>query len=166
MTTIPNTRAELALMVPDMGVFIELGVAAGKSAEAFLEANPFIEYIGIDRWSDHHNEQEMEQAKRIIFSRNGSIIRSTFADAVFDIADEYADLIYVDGYAHTGQEGGETLEQWWPKLKPGGIFSGHDYDSEYPQTVAAVDAFVQRHGLELNVIIEKPNCSWWVKKPA
>ena len=75
--------------------------------------------------------------------------------------------IYIDGYAHTGQFGGRTLSDWWPKLKAGGIFAGHDYHPEWPRTVAEVNLFARSRGLPVNVTscaLEYP--SWWVMKPA
>tara|TARA_Y100000389_G_C17052243_1_gene313332 strand:+ start:118 stop:318 length:201 start_codon:yes stop_codon:yes gene_type:complete len=44
--------------------------------------------------------------------------------------DDFFDFIYVDGYAHTGEENGKTFFDWWPKLKQNGIFSGDDYDNK------------------------------------
>ena len=162
----PKTRADLARMVPPGGIVIELGVAAGKFAEQMLTANPSIRYIGIDRWSDHHDEVEMMRARdRLWQFPQWDLIRSTFSDALENFRHGYSDMIYIDGYAHTGQEGGQTLRDWWPKLKPGGIFAGHDYCREYPQTIEAVDKFVATHGLELNIIEESPHPSWWVRKP-
>ena len=161
----PKKRAELALMVPAGGLVIELGVAAGKFAEEMLTIAASIEYIGIDRWSDHHNEQEMGLAISRIPSHRGGIIRATFEEVASKIPDSEADMIYIDGYAHTGQEGGETLRDWYPKLKPGGIFAGHDYCPKYQPTIDAVDAFVAEHGLELIIIDELPHPSWWVRKP-
>ena len=167
----PTTRADLALMVPAGGLVIELGVAAGKFAAEMLSLNASMQYIGVDRWADHHDEKEMNEAytrassaqignrQRVFFKRG------TFAEVALTVEPECADMIYIDGYAHTGQEGGETLRDWWPKLKPGGIFAGHDYSGHYPQTIAAVDAFVAEHGLALNIIDELPHPSWWVLKP-
>jgi len=166
-TMTPTTRAELATLIPSGGLIIELGVAAGKFAAEMLAANPSIQYLGIDRWSDHHDEIEMFNARALLagLSNNVSLYRMTFSEARPLVRDESADMIYIDGYAHTGQEGGQTLRDWWPKLKPGGIFAGHDYSGHYPQTIAAVDAFVADHGLELNVIDELPHPSWWLRKP-
>ena len=163
----PITRAHLALMVPAGGTVIELGVAAGKFAEEMLTIAPSIQYIGIDRWADHHDEDEMRTAKDRLWPWRDRVgfHRMTFAEAIPKIPDAFADLIYIDGYAHTGQEGGQTLRDWWPKLRPGGIFAGHDYDGLYPETIEAVDAFVAENRLELNVIEELPHSSWWVRKP-
>jgi len=170
MKTHPTTRADLALFVPPGSIMIELGVAAGEFAGQLMAANPAARYLGVDRWSDHHDEAEMwsacERIMQVATEDRFQLVKSTFADWLPNVANESADLIYIDGYAHTGQEGGQTLRDWWPKLKPGGVFAGHDYDEEsYPQTVAAVDAFVLEHGLELRLIDEKPHPSWWLVKP-
>jgi len=163
----PTTRADLALFVPPGGTIIELGVAAGKFAELLCDRNPAMRYIGIDRWSDHHDQCEMINAQYRLAKFDRVLLhRMTFTDALPHFDNASADLIYIDGYAHTGQEGGQTLRDWWPKLRPGGIFAGHDYDPEhYPQTVAAVDDFVREHGLAMNIIDEKPHPSWWLVKP-
>jgi SAM-dependent methyltransferase len=163
----PTTRAELATLIPSGGLVIELGVAAGRFAAEMLIRNPSMRYIGIDRWSDHHDEAEMSEAYARLSHWHDRVrlIRATFADQLPFMADESADLIYIDGYAHTGQEGGQTLRDWYPKLRPGGIFAGHDYCGQYPQTIAAVDAFVAENGLKLSIIDEKPHPSWWIRKP-
>ena len=152
-------------------IMIELGVAAGRFAVECLTENPEIRYIGIDRWSDHHDDAEMYKAieSLSVFKPNVAIMRYTFSKALPLFHDNFADMIYIDGYAHTGQENGQTLDEWWPKLKTGGIFAGHDYDRNYPQTIRAVDNFIQKLtdsgvDVELNIIKEKPNCSWWIKK--
>jgi hypothetical protein len=161
----PKTRADLALMVPKNGTTIELGVAAGRFAEELLTANQYMRYIGIDRWSDHHDLAEMHQARQRIWPfSDANICRATFDQAVLRVANQSADLIYIDGYAHTGQEGGQTLRDWWPKLKTGGIFAGHDYCPEYQPTIDAVDSFVAEKGLILNIIDESPHPSWWIRK--
>ena len=53
----------------------------------------------------------------------------------------YFDFIYIDAYAGSGQDNGKILNDWWPKLKSGGIFAGHDYDVKWPATIQAVDQF-------------------------
>jgi predicted O-methyltransferase YrrM len=162
-----KTRSDLAKLVPAGGRIIELGVAAGEFAAQLLTANPAVRYTGVDRWNDHHNIEEMETARARLhpWADRVETVRHSFADYSPFEKDESADLIYIDGYAHTGQEGGQTLRDWWPKVKPGGIFAGHDYSGHYPQTIAAVDAFMIEMGLELRIIDEKPHPSWWTIKP-
>jgi predicted O-methyltransferase YrrM len=167
MNHTPKTRAALALFVPDGGIMIELGVAAGLFADQLIKANPKAEYIGIDRWSDHHDGKEMRAAQILLGTDEPSqctLIRATFAESLSRFDDASADLIYIDGYAHTGQDNGQTLDDWWPKLKHGGIFAGHDYCKEYHQTVRVVDAFVAKHGATLNIINDSDCPSWWIIK--
>lgn len=157
-------RADLARLVPPGGLMVELGVARGNFALEMIEANRAANYLGIDRYTDHHDDREFLLARGRIEVRGGSLFRRTFAEMLGSFADGEIDLVYVDGYAHTGQEGGKTLRDWWPKVKPGGIFAGHDYAPRWQPTMDAVDAFVRANGLRLNVIEEKPFPSWWVRK--
>jgi len=169
MKTQPLThRSHLAQLVPAGGTVIELGVAAGAFACEMLRENPAIHYIGIDRWSDHHDMTEKRRAMDSIraLTSSSEIVQSTFENALPLFGKPAtADLIYIDGYAHTGQEGGKTIADWWPVVKPGGIFAGHDYAASYPKTIAAVDHFVKKHGLELRIIDDGALPSWWIVKP-
>jgi len=154
-------------MAPSGGMIIELGVAAGRFAAELIDANPSCQYLGIDRWSDHHDLAEMQAARARLWPWRDRVglVRATFADHLPLVPDGFADLIYIDGYAHTGQEGGSTLADWWSKVRRGGIFDGHDYPPQYQPTIDAVDAFVAKHGLELHLIDEKPYPSWWLIRP-
>jgi len=129
---------------------VELGVANGYYSNDILRITP-IKLFSIDRWSDHHGEDEyqhvIEQLKQ--YGDRSVIIRSTFDDALSQFDDSSLDFIYIDGYAHTAQEGGKTLSDWWPKLRDGGIFSGHDYDRQWLENTKAIDKFIATHKLQL-----------------
>lgn len=121
----------------------------------------------IDRWTEpHHGMDEYLRAINRLagFGSRSTVLRATFEEALGLFEDGSLDFVYVDGYAHTGQEGGQTLEDWWPKIKPGGVMAGHDYDPLFQPTIDAVDAFVARHGLELHLTEEEKLRSWWVVK--
>jgi hypothetical protein len=161
-----KTRLDLALQFTGTGV--ELGVAGGAYSRQILECGNVQKLWSIDRWSDHHNLQEYRAAADLLSAVGGersTVLRMTFAEAVALFADESLDFIYIDGYAHTGQESGQTLSQWWPKLKPGGIFAGHDYCRKYPATIQAVDTFAKRHALPIAVTTEESHPSWRISKP-
>jgi len=164
-----QTRQQLAWGVPSEGMAIELGVAAGTFSAQLLSTNPFIKTLySIDKWDDHHDHAEMQRAQQTLsrFGARSKIIHATFAEALAQFEKESIDLIYIDGYAHTGQEEGKTLADWWPIVKPGGIFAGHDYDSKFPKTIEVVDRFVQTHHLVLQIILDRNTyASWWVEKP-
>jgi predicted O-methyltransferase YrrM len=156
-------RNELAMTFE--GVGIELGVARGIYSDIILQ-NPKVHRLySIDRWSDHHDEKEYHSAQRLL-NRHGSrshVIRCTFDEALPMF--EEVDFIYIDGYAHTGQEGGKTLSDWFLKLKKGGIFAGHDYHPHWLLTTQAIDTFTTVNGLTFNLTTNDQYPSWWLVKP-
>ena len=146
---------------------VELGVAQGYFSESLLENSNLKILFSIDRWTDHHDYDEYLVAKEKLSKYNGRsvILKLKFKDAVKLFDDEIFDFIYIDGYAHTGQDNGIILKDWWPKLKPNGIFAGHDYCIKtYPKTVEQVDKFATRHQLKLNFTKEKEYTSWYCIK--
>ena len=60
------------------------------------------------------------------YGQRSTVLRLTFEHAISFFQDGHFDLVYIDGYAHTGQEGGETIEAWYQKVAPGGMLAGHD----------------------------------------
>jgi len=161
-----KNRADLVRELEDNSIVMELGVAAGCFAIDMFETNPSIQYIGIDRWSDHHDETEMYKAIERLhkYKPRVAIMRYSFESALPLFHDEFADLIYIDGYAHTGQDNGKTLDDWYPKLKRGGIFAGHDYCKKYQPTIDAVNRFCDKHNLKFNIINDGDHPSWWIFK--
>lgn len=136
----PINRNELAHLFTGEG--IELGVAAGNFSLTILKESPCKKLWSIDRWNDHHDVAEYAKASQRLIQRgrNRCIpLRMTFSEALPLFPDESMDFIYIDGNAAKGQENGRTLEDWWPKLKPGGIFSGHDYHPRWAATMSVVN---------------------------
>lgn len=153
------------------GIWAELGVARGNFTEK-LALHPSADYkllYAIDRWTDRaHTEQEYQLAREKLSKLPKTfLLRKTFIDAAKETADGILDFCYIDGYAHTGQDDGKTLELWWPKVKEGGIFAGHDYDAnQYPKNVIEVNRFLQSVDKIhlLNTTDEEHLKSWWVIK--
>ena len=76
------------------------------------------------------------------------------------IPDESIDYVYIDA-AHDYESVKQDLHLWWSKVKKGGVFAGHDYKEPLqPGVEQAVNEFIQREGLELNVM----GVDWWVIK--
>lgn len=149
------------------GTGVELGVAKGAFSRVI--AHYASRLWAIDRWSDHHGLAEYKGTADRLFGKCIPL-RMTFDEAAPLFDDESLDFVYVDGYAHTGQDGGKTMDQWMPKLKPGGIMAGHDYHPKWPKTQAAVDEFVHRNRLKLHTTTTADEegadqyPSWWVRK--
>jgi SAM-dependent methyltransferase len=147
-------REEIALRVPAGGIGAEIGVDTGQLTRRFMELNHFHKFYAVDRWNDRaHSEYQFQAVaeKLKIFDRC-KVYRMTALDFAEIVPDNYFDFIYIDCYAHTGQDDGAVLAAMWPKLKPGGLFSGDDYDpKKWPKTVAEVNAFANQHDYEISI---------------
>lgn len=167
-----NSRNDLfSVLNGSKNIGIELGVAKGRYSKLMVDSGKFSKVYGIDRYTDHHDSKEYISAISYVgLDKPYVLIRSTFDEALTLFEDEYFDFIYVDGYAHTGQEEGKTLYSWYRKLKKGGVFAGHDYHEKWPLTKKSVDNFVAENNLTLNITFEEndeKNClypSWYVLK--
>jgi len=146
---IVDDRTELVRFLPTKARVLELGVRDAKYAFEILQESSKlsrkIHYTGIDSWSSGThtvNEYALAFKKLKIFEAQSTIIRCTFEEAVNFFEKEYFDFIYIDGFAETGEEKGETFKLWWPYLKSGGLFAGHDYaSSKYPLVTKYLDIF-------------------------
>jgi len=164
-------RNGLIDLVPKHGNAVELGVAKGDFSKLIADLRPDINLWCIDKWDDHHNYAEyLRVLERFEHSPNVLITRSNFKACLHRFKDCYFNWIYIDGYAHTGQEDGKTLSEWFPKLKSGGLFSGHDYTIKYEHTIHAVNNFRcsldSKEVSELHITKEElPQYpSWWFYK--
>ena len=151
-----NSRLDLPKLITPIGVGIELGVAKGYYSDIILQKSKLKCLYSIDRWNDSgHPKEEYLFTKRLLskYGKRSIVLLTTFQKALLYFrASESFDFIYIDGYAHEGQEDGETLYDWYPKVKAGGIFAGHDYTNRYPQTIEAVDTFCKSIG-QIPIII-------------
>lgn len=145
--TAMTRRADLVELVRPGGVGIELGVAEGKFSALLLSRGRFAHLYSVDLYGGgHHDIREYRKALNNLepYKDRNSLMRMKFNQALDLFPDEHFDFIFIDGFADTGEEGGATLYDWFPKLRPGGIFAGHDYDDRWPRVVGAVDEFVSQ----------------------
>lgn len=153
-------------------VGIELGVAEGKFSQRMIESNKFKLFFGVDLYGDIHDTREYKSAiARIGLEKPYHLLRMRFDEALDLFPDGYFDFIYVDGFAHTGEDGGQTLYDWYQKLKIGGVLAGDDYHEDWPLVVWAVNEFVLNIGadslLRTEFVESESYCgypSWFVVK--
>jgi len=69
------------------------------------------------------------------------------------------DYIYIDG-DHTYDGVKSDIELYYPKVKSGGLFGGHDYTLKSMGLVQAVKEFGEKY----NYKISQENWDWWVIK--
>jgi hypothetical protein len=139
-------RLWLPQIAKNGGIGVELGVASGYYSSKILNNSSLSQLYSIDCWADHHNVKEYLNCCLLMrpLGDRSIVLRMYFDEALGLFPDNFFDFIYIDAYAGSGQDNGKILSNWWPKLKHGGIFSGHDYDPKWPQTIAAVDKFCKQ----------------------
>jgi len=150
LNNFPRSKLHELIKNNDNLVGIELGVAKGSFSKKMIETQKFNFFFGVDKYSDHHNTKEYLQAiyNVGVFS-NYKLIRSTFDEALELFEDNSFDFIYIDGYAHNGQLGGDTIVKWYPKLKINGVICGDDYDDKFPLVKQVVNYLANKYDLEI-----------------
>jgi hypothetical protein len=159
----------------------EIGVFEGFNFSLMVEHNPEVA-IGVDMWIDDgiiaRNDcgypQErlngmynavMESVKDKPFAK---IMRMYTVDAAKFFPDNYFDLIYIDA-DHTYDGCKADLEAWWPKMKPGGFFTGDDYSkyrAKHTGVVFGVVEAVNEFASKVNLpVYELSQHGWAIEKP-
>ena len=148
-----------------------------------------------DDMSNHniHSDAYVETIQNINgYEDRGIMVRATSKTASEIFEDESLDFIYIDAN-HAYDFVVEDINLWFPKLKKGGIFSGHDYlDMDWyndpnfcPNKIdkyiytntfegthyyngifgvnPAVDEFCNEHKYEVNVTKEWFGTWWFIK---
>lgn len=158
---------------------VEVGVLYGENAEKILQrwkcarlflVDPYVHWPD-DIYTDCTNTVDFEEARKTAMDRlagftNKFFIAETSEQASKMFADESLDFVYLDAN-HNPENITQDIGLWWPKVKPGAVFGGHDYyDRDDPHfkcgVQTAVTKFCEMERLK-PVLCE---ClSWFVKKP-
>ena len=169
---LPNTHRHdvINTLQGSENIGIELGVATGIFSERMVCSGKFKLFFGVDAYTDtartHDTNQYAEALKRVGWSQPYRLLRMNFTDALNLFDDNFFDFIYIDGYAHTGEDGGQTLYDWYDKLKVGGVFAGDDYHPNWPLTMWAVNEFANNIGADKIHITELTETSVYSGYPS
>jgi predicted O-methyltransferase YrrM len=168
-------RNELAKMFKGIGA--EIGVEQGVFAEEIMKTADKL--YCVDAWQsyrayrDHVRQSKLDAFYDITKNRldglNVEYVRKFSVDAAKDFADGSLDFVYIDAN-HSYEYVKQDIELWAPKVKSGGIVSGHDYirrkgQSEYYNVVPAVNEYVAANNLQLYVFRGDHPPSWAFIKP-
>jgi len=131
---------------------IELGVAAGDYSAKMVASGKFKQFFGVDMYADTHDTEQYKIAlsKVGIFS-DYKLLRMKFDEALDLFPDNTFDFMYLDGYAGSGLEGGQTIRAWAQKVKIGGLLAGDDYHEHCDLLQLIVNEFCTQNGFELFV---------------
>lgn len=137
----------------------------------------------VDKWThtdgvrdvNNHNDADFETMYRGVVERFGGnpnvrILRKDSVEAAGDFPDESLDWVFLDA-GHTYKQVVKDLKAWFPKVRKGGMFSGHDYfdsvDNYYAEfgVKSAVDEFFASLGMAFETTDCDPHSiSWYVFK--
>lgn len=126
-----------------LGCGVEVGVKAGAFSERLLDhwggrhlvsvdpwasADPDERYVNLDNVAqDVHDGFHAEAIGRLRrFGGRSSVWRMAGRQAASQIPHHTLDFVYLDA-RHDYESVRDDLEDWYPKLRPGGILAGHDY---------------------------------------
>jgi hypothetical protein len=161
--------------IKEGSVVAEIGVQTGWLTDQIMIQKPW--YVGIDCWENfvHPNQNDsnssIEYIKKIrtdlMFKyaqwKNVWLLHEFSAQAVSRFTDNYFDFIYIDG-DHNYKAVKNDINIWWPKVKAGGILSGHDYCDTWG-VKKAVDEFCEENKLTLEVTTkDEVYKTWFIKK--
>jgi len=175
ITRVP-ARDELPALLNVRGLLgrgAEIGVKTGKYSDELLRHWRGAELVSIDPWleadpdeyvdrsnvpQDQHERHYQETRERLApYGDRSTIWRLMSVEAATKVDDHSFDFVYIDA-RHDYASVLEDLEAWCTKVRPGGIFAGHDYvDGDLPEgdfgVKSAVDEFfgarnIPVHGTE------------------
>jgi hypothetical protein len=155
----------------------EIGVGAGSHAKQISSrldmkrlylVDPYVEYTDTDIHGavTEYPQELLDRYKKGAMSLPAlqkDCVKWIFAggsEAANQVPTESLDFIWIDG-SHTEETVESDLYVWYPKVKPGGLFAGHDY---ILQVRRAVDSFMMKVGLT-GQVRDKGRDGWWVFKP-
>lgn len=154
---------------------IELGVRHGVYSNVILARSELSILFSVDCWSERgYGAKDYLESARLLaaYGTRSVVLRMTFLDAARLFGDRSLDFAYLDGFADNARDTLEHLRLWWPKVKTGGVFAGHDYCPQWPAVKTAVDAFAGEQGIAVHVTSEQPGAghgpypSWITRKTA
>lgn len=180
--TFPKLYSEVVSRFPSGSHFVEIGVWKGKSASymgvELINSKKNIQFDCIDTWegSEEHLEAGGEAFEANLLTNKDWIwecflsnispvknvinpIRKNSREAVNLYKDKSLDFVFIDA-AHDYENVLKDIQAWFPKVKAGGIFAGHDY-TWGPEVKKAADDFFGPKNLPVR---EQEGC-WIVEMP-
>lgn len=152
---------------------VEIGVDRAEFAQGFLSRWYGEDYFGVDDYAPYpempwNREADFHMAVTRLerHARRAKLLRCTSeqaAKALEGYGRREFDFVYVDG-AHDYDSVIRDIATWWPRVREGGIFAGHDYDDEHKGVRDAVDHFASEGGLTVYLTHERALASWYCYK--
>ncbi len=167
------TRLQLPDLFKQLGYTrgAEIGVASGKFSELLCQGIPGLKLMSVDPWTRYERTSQKlcdwryAHAVRALTPYGVEIKRMASVDAAKEVPDGSLDFVYIDGN-HDFDHVMMDIISWAPKVRVGGVVSGHDYYHFYRGgIIRAVDAYTLAHGITAVYLTNEKESSWmWVKR--
>jgi hypothetical protein len=167
----------LAPIIASMGdnvVGLELGVARAETTYYLLENCPNIKmYFCVDPWLPYMDWNGMITNQLIAdmklaaltnlshFPDRVIVVQENSADAEKGVPDDTLDFIFIDG-DHSFEAAYFDITTYWPKVKKGGLFAGHDAGMRTVDDALA--KFRQENNITTPIRFCENQCWYWVKE--
>lgn len=162
--------------VRDLGTDLtgcELGVCKGFTLRYFFDLAPEISKVyAIDSWTSYMDWWGQVTQNMVDSWRNDAmdllkpymdkieILEMDSVKAANHISDHSLDYIFIDG-DHSYQAVVRDLDNYWNKVKSGGIFAGHDWNLS--DVNRAVNEFRQKNNITSEIKFTESNVWFWYK---
>ena len=132
---------------------VEMGTGLGANAMNLLKNNPDLTLIQVAYYPGTLTGHSTKKARKKWFERikpymnRSKIIEKKSEEAAKLVEDESVDFVFIDGN-HFYESVKQDIELWRPKVKKGGMISGHDYGHpDWPGVKKAVDEIFNKVSL-------------------
>lgn len=157
-------RIDLCELVREMnltGLGCELGAGSGWFSHKILTRTRLKTVYSVDPWDKPEGSPISFRADpglyleclRLLlpFGPRSYVLRTLSNEAAKLFPDESFDFVYIDAN-HWEPEIRNDLATWWPKVRPGGVFAGHDWcDTFHLDVKNEVLKFAARERAVLNL---------------
>jgi hypothetical protein len=169
---------------PTNSHFVEIGSWLGKSssfmAVEIANSNKNIKFDCVDTWLGstehtsansncfHSATTKIDGLYNLFLTNTNSVkhiikpIRLSSLDAVNTYQNNSLDFVFIDA-SHDYENVKADILAWYPKVKPGGILAGHDYNTGWKGVINAVNEFVTQHNYQM-FACGKEDCWGFIKK--
>jgi len=141
-----TTREDLGKLfesVNQTGTCVEVGVQLGWNTKRIIDGGWTGVVFCVDNWVRMY---ELESAKKLLADYPVDFIQADSALAASKFADGSIDCVYIDA-DHSYEGIKRDFEAWYPKVRSGGIVSGHDYgaNNDCPGVKQFIDEYMAAH---------------------
>lgn len=163
-----DSLLSLLAKVNPLSTVAEIGVNCGITSAMILDRFKDVTLYMIDPWLPYRDgEREVTQSSQdearrkaqentVKQSQRRVVIEATSSSALQDVPQ--CDAVFID--ADHSYESVKQDMAWWGKVRPGGLFCGHDFAKpDIPGVTLAVEEFVAEYGLELKTA---EGHLWWI----